>query len=331
MKRSWLVPLFIFSLSSFAFRNHANAQHSHMEYNKIASECCFLDWGHTGWFAPGSSFPQGNLYSLKQNKFVRIQDLIQEKPIVIQLGSITCPAYDLNISKTKELSEKYKGKVDFYTLYVRENHPTEKFKPHSNFQQKIEYARQLQKEDQIGHDILIDEIEGTLHSQIGKFGNSTYLIGKDGKIAHWSIFTEPQLLEAGISELLKNQGLAAQVKNIKGTDIHPLAFEQYTEKEKMTTILKMKSRMTQADLRDATTEIRNLEKIPAYQKLDSDTKKSLHHYLRTMRDKTQTASTRGEAMKAFQVKLRGEYKRRFQELKKKNPHQSMEAFRTQIQ
>jgi hypothetical protein len=196
-------------------------------YNKNATICCFVDWGTNGWFSKKVIFPNAEVFSIETQKMVSISSLIKDKPIVIQLGSYTCPSYLLNIRGTKALREKYGDKVDFYTLYVRENHPTPKVKAHKNLEDKIKLAKKLSDSRKVGDRFLIDTVDGGLHQKLGNFGNSVYLIGKDQYVNHWSIFANPKRLELGIKELLKAGGVAQNAKFIGGAEIHPIASEEY--------------------------------------------------------------------------------------------------------
>ncbi|MEK7356847.1 MAG: deiodinase-like protein, partial [Bdellovibrionota bacterium] len=133
--------LVFFALSAFAgsaenkpYKNLI--QHDSKTYNKIVYAYPFIDWGSAGWFSKTSKFPNAKVFSIKSQGFIQVDELYKHRPIVLLVGSITCPAYDLNISKLRELAKRYEGKIDFYTLYVRENHPTDLYKEHSDFDQK---------------------------------------------------------------------------------------------------------------------------------------------------------------------------------------------------
>jgi len=161
------------------------------EYNFNSRICCFIDWGLNGWFSNSLIFPDAEILNLQTGKEVKISELVKKRPIVLQTGSLTCPSYHLNVNGIKKLREKYSKEIDFYTLYVRENHPTEQIKIHKSFNQKIHYAKKLIKSRKIKQNFLIDTIEGSLHQKLGNFGNSIYLIGKDRFVNHWSIFANP--------------------------------------------------------------------------------------------------------------------------------------------
>ncbi len=217
-------------------------KYSSEAYNQSASECCFTDWGVGGWLSKSQQFPNAKLYSLKTKKDVEIKNLVKKRPIVIEFGSVTCPAYDINIEGVKKLKKKYKGKVDFYTVYVRENHPSEMFPAHETMDQKIKSANALKKDDKLDHDILVDDVAGSFHQIMGNFGNSIYVVGKDMRVSHWSPFTNAELLDKGIQSILASNGVGQEAEFVGGTDTHPLFEKTYTKEEKMKTQEKMRQR-----------------------------------------------------------------------------------------
>lgn len=211
-------------------------------YNANSKECCFLDWGFSGWFSQDREFPDAQVYSVKTGKMVSIRELVKDRPIVLEMGSMTCPAYDLNIPHMKDVAAKYKDQVDFYTLYVRENHPNDKFKVHTTLEQKIEYAKELVKQSNLQHSVLVDDVNGSFHQTLGNFGNAVFLVGKDMRTNHWSIFGNAKQLEKGIVALMKADGIAGKAKFVGGTDIHPLSQKAYSAEEKKATMQRMYDR-----------------------------------------------------------------------------------------
>ena len=97
------------------------------EYNFKEHYYGKFDWGFGQWKGFKSKFPVSQVYQIPKEKMISSQEIYQNKPIVIEMGSMTCRSYASNIKSMKELHEKYGDRVDFYTLYIRENHPTRKY------------------------------------------------------------------------------------------------------------------------------------------------------------------------------------------------------------
>ncbi len=209
------------------------------EYNDNADLCCFIDWGVSGWLSKSQKFPDAEVYDLKTKSMIKISSLIKDRPIVLQMGSVTCPSYDLNVERFKKLEKAYKGKVDFYTLYVRENHPTDKFAAHRSFEQKVNYAAKLAADTQSDQRFLVDDVKGSLHQQLGNFGNAVYLIGKDMHTNHWSIFPDVNALTKGIENLTMAGGRAKNAPFNGGSDVHSLVSVEFSAYQKSATSKKM--------------------------------------------------------------------------------------------
>lgn len=294
-------------------------------YNENANYCCFFDWGFGGWINKNQKFPDAKVLDLETKNEVEIQSLIKSKPVVIQIGSVTCPSYHLNIPFIKEIEKKFAGKVEFYTLYTRENHPGNRYKVHKSLKQKIKYAKALSKLDGINHKILVDDVNGALHQALGNFGNSIYLIGKDQIISHWSMYAEPASLEKAIVNLLENKGNGADANFTKGSEIHPYTnVNQYTKQA----ILNTKKLMSERDMTAGAKKLSAKQQMESqknefnksvvrkeiYASLDEQTKKS-HKKLMEFFSKNSTEQTFEDFEKYFseyQISFKHIYDQRLQ-------------------
>jgi hypothetical protein len=181
-----------------------------------------LDWGRGNWFKKGEKFPNKKVFSIDRKKTVSIADLVKNKPIVIEVGSITCPAYYVNQKSIANLMKKYGDQIDFYTLYARENHPREKFPSHKKMDQKVSFAKKAKELDKIESSILVDDVAGSLHDWLGRFPNAVYLIGKDRVVSHWAVFTHMKHLEKGIQDIIAVSGIGRSAPFSFGGGIYPL-------------------------------------------------------------------------------------------------------------
>lgn len=209
-------------------------------YNDNANLCCFIDWGVSGWLSKSQKFPDADVFDLKTKTMVKLSSLVKTRPIVLQMGSLTCPSYDLNVSRFKKLVDEYGKQVDFYTLYVRENHPTDLVSAHRTFEQKVAYAEKLASSI-TGQRFIVDDVNGTLHQKLGNFGNAVYLIGTDMHTNHWSIFPDTKALAKGIQNLQAAKGLAKNSRFNGGSDTHSLISTEFSAYEKNDTTKRMQS------------------------------------------------------------------------------------------
>lgn len=298
------------------------------DYNKNALVCCFIDWGAGGWLSQAQKFPDAEVIDLATNKKIKVSSLVTKKPIVIQMGSMTCPSYDLNIERIKKIQKKYADKVDFYTLYVRENHPTALYPAHTKIDQKISFAKKLKEESKNNQKFLVDDVNGTLHQALGSFGNSLYLIGKDMHVNHWSIFPNSEKLEAGIESLIAANGVAQNAKYVTGTDLHSILSPEFKQSEKIATGKRMKEREGKMNKNEIITEINDyfnyLEKnhpeirsefsAAEWKVLQTLSTYSMNHDMSEPNNKT----TWTKQFKNVHADFRNQYKNRYEKWKKIN-------------
>jgi hypothetical protein len=117
------------------------------------------------------------------------------------------------------MSAKYKGKVEFLLVYIREAHPTDGWQVAANkrdgvlletaktFDQKEQHADACVRTLGINFATVVDNLDNKVELTYAGWPDRLYLVGKDGRIA-WKGspgpkgFTPPEL-EAAIQEELK--------------------------------------------------------------------------------------------------------------------------------
>ena len=123
----------------------------------------------------------------------KISDYIGDKPLVLEIGSMTCPMYARSAREMKIMPDKYPG-LDFAVLYVREAHPGEKVGHHESIEDKIDIAKMSCEKHHEDRVVLVDGLEGAGHQAYGSKPNSIYIIGTDGTILFRSIWNNaPQI------------------------------------------------------------------------------------------------------------------------------------------
>lgn len=103
------------------------------------------------------------------------------RPIVLEMGSVTCPIYQSRRGGMESLARAYPD-VRFLVLYVREAHPGQKVTQHKTDADKRARARGLKDEFGESRTILVDDLAGTAHKLYGEFPNSVFVIGGDQTI-----------------------------------------------------------------------------------------------------------------------------------------------------
>jgi hypothetical protein len=163
----------------------------------------------------GDSFPQVAIYDIK-GQAVKLSDLWQEKPLVIETGSKTCPIYLANGINMDEVYKKYdldSGQANVILLYVREAHPGFFNQAHRSFDDKLTCAKGLRKKG-IKRPIYVDDLSGQLHNQLGNLPNSSFVISRDGVLVHMAMWNKVNDLEQTLDLLVQNAGFS------KGIHLH---------------------------------------------------------------------------------------------------------------
>ena len=87
-------------------------------------------------------------------------------------------------------------------IYTREAHPGENVLHHENFERKLASATLLAEEAGIRRDILVDDLEGTVHRAYGLMPNMTWVIGRGGRVAYKANWTSAANVEAFVARFL---------------------------------------------------------------------------------------------------------------------------------
>lgn len=126
---------------------------------------------------------------------VTLANVIGNKPIVLIFGTFTCSPFRGQSGNLEKLYLRYKGRADFYFVYVREAHPTDGWHMEVNEAKGICYAQPktedermrvaqaCQKHLDMTVPMLVDTIDDATGSAYSGMPNRLYLIDRQGKIA----------------------------------------------------------------------------------------------------------------------------------------------------
>jgi len=134
----------------------------------------------------GDRYKDVELHTLSGD-LVRLSDYLNDKPLVLETGSMTCPMYAQSVPPMRKLIEKYPN-LDHVLMYVREAHPGELQPQHQTLDAKIEAARRTKKRYHDDRVVLVDDVFGSAHRYYGTMPNSIYVIDPDGTILFRSIW-----------------------------------------------------------------------------------------------------------------------------------------------
>jgi hypothetical protein len=91
-------------------------------------------------------------------------------------------------------------------VVIRQAHPGPGVPHYETFEQKARDGERYRREEGIPWLILVDDLRGTVHQVYGGLADPTYLIGSDGRVAFYNMWTHGPSLNAAIRELLARGG-----------------------------------------------------------------------------------------------------------------------------
>ncbi len=114
------------------------------------------------------------------------------KWLVLEMGAVSCSMYARNIKPNNLLAKDYPD-VEFLVVYVREPHPGERIGAHNSMEEKIENAKELKSFYGEYRKVVVDTLDGEMHTQYGLKPNSIYVINPEGKVIYrcdWTLSSE---------------------------------------------------------------------------------------------------------------------------------------------
>lgn len=150
----------------------------------------------------GELAPDFTAYTL-EDKTVRLSDYLG-KTVILETGSITCPATIGNTKSMQDLMAQYKEMV-FLLLYVREAHPGQNIPAHDSLENKIHCAQRLKKEENENRIIVVDNLEGDAHKAYGLLPDMVYVISKKGYVIYRAKWNNSDRLDEVLHSIHKGK------------------------------------------------------------------------------------------------------------------------------
>ena len=143
-------------------------------------------------------------------KIVRLRNFRGKRHVVMMTGAVTSPMCAFEVPAFNRLQQEFEGRdVSFFLLYTRESHPAENYAAHGSFEQKISYARDLQRLEDVRFPIIVDHLDGRIHRAYGVWPNALFVIHKDGRLIFRSNMTSDRELRQFLDDLLAAEKAAA--------------------------------------------------------------------------------------------------------------------------
>ena len=145
---------------------------------------------------------------------VRLSDFKDKANIIIEFGCTTCPPFINSVRYTaismEKLYNEYRKKgFEFFLVYVREAHPGEKIKQHKSYQEKLERAKRMKREEEIAIPILVDTFDGDIHRSYGSRPNGVFVINRKGILVHKAQWIDTLQLKDVLDNILEYENAMA--------------------------------------------------------------------------------------------------------------------------
>jgi peroxiredoxin len=151
--------------------------------------------------------------STLDGKIFRLSESRGKRHVVMMTGAVTSPMCAYEVPAFNLLLGEFHGRgVSFILLYTRESHPAENYAAHKTLEQKILYARDLQRLEDVHFPILVDHLDGRIHRAYGAWPNALYVIHKDGRLIFRSNMANDRELRQFLDDLLAAERAAADGK-----------------------------------------------------------------------------------------------------------------------
>jgi hypothetical protein len=106
----------------------------------------------------------------------------------------------------RKLHRRWAPDVQFIDVLVRQAHPGPDVPPYHSMGLKLFDARRYELEERIDWPVLVDDLEGSVHRMYGGLTDPSYLIGADGRVSFYCMWTHPPTLHRAIDALTRQGG-----------------------------------------------------------------------------------------------------------------------------
>lgn len=176
--------------------------------------------------SPGDAAPGDlELYRL-DGTAVTLAELVGDKPLVLQLGSHTCPVYRYRRHWMDGLVEDFADRVDFRIVYTQEAHPKGSKSPFAEGEwvsmvnrvtgvllpqpetlaARIERARYSQDKLGLPQPMLVDGMDNLVWQTYGAASSPAFVIDRRGEVVLAQVWIEPRAIRQTLERLLADDG-----------------------------------------------------------------------------------------------------------------------------
>ena len=154
---------------------------------------------------------------------VTLTDLVREKPVVVQLGSYSCPVFRYRRFDVQKLQRDFAGRVDFVVIYTQEAHPYDAINPyedriwnplinkafgvnvaqHRTLEERRLQASATYEAVELDSRFLIDSMDNAVWRQYGAAPSAAYVLDAGGTIRLRQAWVNPREIRKVLDKLLE--------------------------------------------------------------------------------------------------------------------------------
>ena len=175
-----------------------------------------LDGGEASAGIPlGSAAPDFTLLPSSGDRRVRLSEFRGKRPVVLVLGSYTCPKFRSQAPILNALYERYHDRAEFLLVYIREAHGAGSWQSTINqregvdladattFEQKRGYAASCVRKLKIPYTATVDPLDNGTDKAYVAWPSRVYLVDKQGRVAFNSLLDELNFEASRLDAALK--------------------------------------------------------------------------------------------------------------------------------
>ena len=171
--------------------------------------------------AEGTPAPDFRLSDIDGNE-VTLADLVGEKPVVVQLGSYSCPVFRYRRFDMQKLQREFAGRVDFVVVYTQEAHPYDAINPyedriwnpvinrafgvkvaeHKTLEERRLQAAATDEAVELDSRFLVDSMDNAVWGRYGAAPSAAYVLDASGTIRLRQAWVNPREIRKVLDELL---------------------------------------------------------------------------------------------------------------------------------
>lgn len=112
-------------------------------------------------------------------------------------------------------------------MYTREAHPGEHYPAQSSLEQKLAHARAMSERWCIGRQMLVDDLEGSVHRAYGLLPNMSWIVDRRGRVSYKASWTDVRTIEMALQQVLWEEELRSA-----GKPLNPYLIEMSVARER---------------------------------------------------------------------------------------------------